>query len=152
MVLRSSFSNYGFAAQYLFRFRDMSHVPALLLWGTQDNIIEPRSSKVQFAYLRHPQSNGYWLHDASHALNFDSLPEVYALTSAFLDPCDNERSDVSGNESSSKRAKGGWFAEALIAALPSRKVVQMLPNGCEDGSKFGESEGSNDNGLPHSRL
>lgn len=136
-------------SQYFFRFRDLSHLPALLLWGTDDNIIEPRCSKVQFAHLRHPHSYGYWLHNASHALNFDTLPEVYTLTSAFLDDC-NHGTNVSGNECSGKQAKGGWFAEALLAALPSRHVVRMLPE--VDNDAGDNNHMKHERRLPRSRL
>jgi len=114
--------------KYFLRFHWLPHVPALLLWGDEDSVIEPRTGQVQMKHLSHPHSRGFWVEGGSHALNFDSVRTVYELAKAFLRNNHDFASESADGGPLGCGASGGdsgWFARQVVARMAQRTVRPM---------------------------
>ena len=98
------------ARKYFFRFHDLSRKPVLLLWGTEDKVLEPRDAAVQWKHMAgHPCSRAFWVHGSSHVITFDAVATTYAATRAFL----NESGGCGDALEAAERENMGWVARAL---------------------------------------
>ena len=120
------------AFRYFLRFRPLPHVPALIFWGDADSVLEPRPASVQLAQLSHPSSRGVWVQGGSHALNFDSVRNVYELGTEFLGVDVDAVALIDSKHDSAWFEQRGWFVRSFVSKMKRRELFAMDPSAGRD--------------------